>query len=282
MTRSESLFNRRLHASIGLVVILLLLSQWSLLPRTTVNFRNSNIPLDSFHSDNLGWPKRVPCGSYKCFYRLKTDPQVGYLVVKQSKRKQSGIDRFTCLNEGWKLAEQLRKEYNINHFLLAPLVNITVTEELASHLNYNMWSDKHQRMFSRKTRRERQFPVGSIIHAQKVQLAPKRHIMIGCVDSKVSVFQHRLEHFLSFVPDKESFRRNVKHHLDTARIILQAEPCLVKDFQVMVDADGQVFHLDFDRCFSSSGKVFDVSIDIVDSCYETLDEMEHQLEQALF
>ena len=48
-------------------------------------------------------------------------------------------------------------------------------------------------------------------------------------------------------------------------------------FQVMLDASGQVYHLDFDRCFSSSGTKWQMSADFTEACFHSLDEMGHSL-----
>jgi hypothetical protein len=239
---------------------------------------------DSFHPDNLGWPRRIPCGSFKCFYRLKTAPQVGYLVAHASTKQQDdGVirSRLTALLEGWQLGEKLRNEYGIQHFMLEPPSNTTVTFDLAQHLNYNLFSEKHHKYFTDKMVRTKGFHEGTDIYYQKMQLAPKNHLILGCVESKMTVFQQRLAHFCSLVEDKELFLDNIQGHFATARKLLEKEPCLVKDFQVMLDASGQVYHLDFDRCFSSSGSKWHMSSDFTETCFQSLDGMEHSLEKAL-
>jgi hypothetical protein len=279
-SRTHNKGSRRLaHASFGFLFMFLAAYRNGGFPKDQHISTSSGIPLDSFHPDNIGWPKRVPCGAQKCFYRLKSDPQVGYLVMPSSKKGDD--NRFTTLDLGWRLAERLRHEYNIMHFLLAPIVNATVSGELAEHLNYNMYDEKHQRAFSRNSMKKRKFRIGSTVHAQKVQLAPKRSLVIGCTESKVEVIQQRLHRFLSLVGDKEEFSRNVRHHFGVARSILRDVPCLVKDFQAMLDTQGDLYHIDFDRCYRSDGTNFTVPSEIIESCSQTLDEMEHQLQQSL-
>jgi len=78
------------------------------------------------------------------------------------------------------------------------------------------------------------------------------------------------------------FARNVQEHLATARALMKEEPCLVKDMQVLIDTRGDLYHLDFDRCFKSSGKKFEMSNKLTESCFQNFDAMEDQLYQALF
>jgi hypothetical protein len=142
------------------------------------------------------------------------------------------------------------------------------------------WRTRHK-YFTDKMVRTKGFHEGTDIYYQKMQLAPKNHLILGCVESKMTVFQQRLAHFCSLVEDKELFLDNIQGHFATARKLLEKEPCLVKDFQVMLDASGQVYHLDFDRCFSSSGSKWHMSSDFTETCFQSLDGMEHSLEKAL-
>ena len=165
---------RRLHTSMCAIVVGLMLGAYhrdvildaagAVNDRTTTTF---NARDDSFHPDNLGWPKRVPCGSFKCFYRLKTSPQVGYLVAHASTKQRndgSVLSRLTTLQAGWQLGEQLRNEHGIQHFMLEPPSNATVTSELAQHLNYNLFSEKYHEFFTDKMMRTKGFHEGSEIY----------------------------------------------------------------------------------------------------------------------
>lgn len=58
---------------------------------------DDNFPFDdSFQPENLELSERVPCGAQKCLYRLKSDPQVGYLVATEI----NGGRRSTTLESG--------------------------------------------------------------------------------------------------------------------------------------------------------------------------------------
>jgi hypothetical protein len=291
MATFKGIQGRRVHASVYLTLVALLSTyrQSGILTGYVgtasdkpAKPTSSGISPDAFHSDNLGWPERVPCGKNKCLYRLKTDPQIGYLVVPWRARPSGRRDRYTALNLGWLLAQELQKEYDIRHLYLAPPENATVTEELEEHLNYNLWSEQYQQMLSGKMRQSKLFHNGSKVHAQKVQLAPRRHLMMGCVESKAFAFLNNLPNFLSFVEDKGKFLSHIQQHLVTARVIMDNHPCMVKDFQVMITTEGDVYHLDFDRCFTSKGELFSMSQNYTDSCLQTLGRMKEQLQEALY
>ena len=59
-----------------------------------------------------------------------------------------------------------------------------------------------------------------------------------------------LPSFLEQVQDKVQFERVVEHALLTTwTAMIQANKCLHPDFQAMIRSDGQIFHIDLDRCF---------------------------------
>lgn len=212
---------------------------------TSAIIRNNNVTHaakeDEFLPENIGWPTRVPCGSQKCFYQLQSNPQVGYLVAPQT---NSG--RLSILQSGYQLAQQLESDYNVTHFLLGPPTEIRVSNELAKHLNRNLYIESKGRL--RTGRHACRFPKGSMAVTQKVALAPKRHIILGCVKSKVRAFEHDIPKFLRHhVKYKQSFIQNFHESLKAAKRLLENEPCLMKDFQLMVDEKGRSYHLDIDR-----------------------------------
>ena len=238
-----------------------------------VDMKTVSSQFDSFVPENLAESERVPCGKEKCFFQTKSDPKVAYLVARSSE-KENRKERFKSLEEGWQLAEQLRREHHIQHFLLGPPVNVTVSKELASRLNQNLFSEKLQRMDKSDTER---FPEGSTAFVQKVETAPEPNIIVGCVESKQDAFKIEFDAFLSSVKNKESFVRKFKENFTKARQLLFVEPCLLKDFQVLVDSKGNVYQLDFDRCFSpeSAEKKYTAPNDLIEApCIQALDEIE--------
>lgn len=241
---------------------------------TNKNTATSNRPIeDEFLPQNIGWPTKVPCGSQKCFYHLKTNRQIGYLVAPQT---QSG--RMSILESGYLLAKQLEHDYNITHFLLGPPIEVNVSNELSKRLNRNLYIESKGRL-EKKGSKATRFPRGSTVLIQKVKMAPRRHLILGCVNSKVTAFNDAFPKFLTHVKYKESFVENFSKSLAEAKRILHVEPGLFKDFQVMLDTKGMLHHLDFDRMFRSSGGKFQMPESIMSGCLEALDKMERQVRQ---
>jgi len=93
--------------------------------------------LTSFEPENLAMLKRIPCGKEKCFFQIKSDNNLGYLVSR-SEDRDDRRERFETLQAGWKLAQSMEQEYGIQHFLLAPPVRITISKQLEARLNTNL------------------------------------------------------------------------------------------------------------------------------------------------
>ena len=65
--------------------------------------------------NDLDPSKRATCGFIQCYFRSNSDSQVGYVVAPASK-KTAG--RLKSLMAAWKLAEQLRREHDMEPFSL--------------------------------------------------------------------------------------------------------------------------------------------------------------------
>lgn len=231
---------------------------------------------DDFLPENIGFPSKVPCGSQKCFYHLISNRQVGYLVNPETKS-----NRLKVLNDGWELANRLEREHGIQHFLLSPPTPVKVSKEMAKRLNHNLYIERTRKI--QRGKKAHRFPKYSTVYVQKVQMAPKQHLLLGCVPSKVAAFRKDLVKFMPNVNRNhtDTFLENVSKNLKDAKTLIDREPCLVKDFQVMIDTKGRLYHLDFDRCFSSSGHVFHMPRTFTRKCMRVLDRMERYIRRDL-
>jgi hypothetical protein len=230
---------------------------------------------DEFLPENIGWPTRVPCGSQKCFYHLKSNREIGYLVAPQTK---SG--RMPLLESGYTLAKELERDFNMTHFLLGPPTEHIVSSDLAKRLNRNFYIERTRKMQT-GSKAIMRFPKASTILTQKVKLAPRRHLLIGCGDSKIQAFKKNAPKFLPHIRYKESFVKNLHESLALTKRLLEHEPSLFKDFQVMLDTHGQLHHLDFDRVFSSSEGQFRMTKTFEKSCLRELQRVELHFQRAL-
>ena len=50
---------------------------------------------------------------------------------------------------------------------------------------------------------------------------------------------------------------------------------MMKDFQVLMDQEGEIYHLDFDRCFQTR------EVDETQECFDYLDEVERRIQETL-
>lgn len=236
---------------------------------------------DSFNISDLDWTRRASCGAEKCFFHSKSDNQIGYLLAPSSEKRSS---RFQALDGAWELAERLRRVYGIQHFLLAPPTNITVTERLDFRLNRNLWSESSRKAISVSTKHAKRYPKGSTIVVQKVERAPKQNIILGCKDSKLNIIDSTIDAFARHVKYKESFTLRFQQNLAEVRQLLLKEPCLIHDFQVFVDTRGRIYHLDFDRCFNfitGEKKMVRREWMVESGCYKTLGMIERRVYEAL-
>jgi hypothetical protein len=250
----------------------------------TVSLTDIQYPIDSrddtttsFLPQNLALPKRIPCGKEKCFFRLKSNKNVAYLVSRFEDHADRQ-ERFETLQAGWKLATLLEQEYQINHFLLAPPETIIISSELESRMNTNLWSEKYETN-TYKTKKKKRYIRGTRAFIQKVQVAPSNPLLVGCAASKLQPFFKHVDAYKRAVRYPESYAQNVQQGFNASRKMLQKEPCLIKDFQIMLDTKGRVFHLDFDRCFKPDhgSEKYVISQEEIDSCLGILNDVERQL-----
>lgn len=181
----------------------------------------------------------------------------------------------------WQLAQRLKRDFKIHHFLLEAPTEHKISKEMAKRLNRNLFIESKRVVVTGK--HARRFKAGSKASIQKVKLAPKRHVLVGCLESKVYAFKKFFPKFLQYIADKESFARNFNKSLASAQLLLDSEPCMTKDFQGLVDKKGLFYHLDFDRCFRSSGRKFRVSnrTIVYGPCAKTLGKIEQYVRHAL-
>ena len=233
---------------------------------------------DPFQATNIrSTDDKVPCGKEKCFFRTQSNATIGYLVARSS-RKDNRKGRFESLQAAYALAQNLTATHDIQHFLKSPPASITITPPLAITLNANLWSEKGQQPM--KTER---FQVNTTAYIQRVQVAPSPHLLIGCVESKMKPFEAQLGAFMKQVK-KETFLQTFSKKFSRVRkLVFNVEPCLIKDFQVLVDTKGNLYHLDFDRCFSpeNATKKYTDPQELMEApCRTTLVEIERLITQA--
>lgn len=249
--------------------------------KNRTNHSASEQQLDWFNSDDLAGSKKVPCGWHKCFFRSESNRQVGYLVARSTGMSSSEKrKRLKSLDSAYNLAKYLEQEYNIRHFLIAPPTSLTVDKSLESRMNSNLKSETNRRNFN-----QQRFPKGSVAFVEKVKPAPRHALLVGCKESKRNLFHKVVNKFVSRVKKKEAFTRQFTKSFTELREVLLHEPCLLYDFQVLIDTKGNLYHLDFDRCFSTkSAKKKDGPCTkklSQNSCFKSLSMIEQQVYDAI-
>lgn len=219
---------------------------------------NSTIPIiqqqledyTTFSADNLKSSKKVVCGAYKCFFSLKHDESMGYLVTPATTKRivqQMGYpdEWFYILTKSWEYAKYLEKEYNIQHFLLEAPTKAVVTPQLEARLNRNLRMLGRNGNHGMKT--HKRYREGSTVYIQKVQTAPEPHLFLGGQERKRRHFSKHFGEFFESTDDKEAFCVQFAKSIQDTRELLQKEPKFAYDFQALVDTNGTLFHLDFER-----------------------------------
>ena len=74
-------------------------------------------------------------------------------------------------------------------------------------------------------------------------------MIIGFSEGKQTRIADDIKSLESCATDMRAFVENFSAGLAKAKTLVMDEPCLTRDFQVMVDCTGEVYHIDFDRCF---------------------------------
>lgn len=235
----------------------------------------------SFLAGDLDSSERVPCGAYKCFYRSRSNETLGYLIMREKLHEFTTSDAMVMVASGWNLANELKRQYEVDHFLLEPPFNITVTRRLATDLNDHLWSEEQVRY--NYTNRIL-YPTGSTAIVQKCRVAPDPFLLIASGEGKLVEFEQRVEGFLEYVLDRATFVENFQAGMDTIKTMLETEPCLMYDFQTMLDMDGHIYNLDVDRCFDRhnvSRKVI-VSQEKATKCLDALEHIQQRIHDVLF
>lgn len=238
----------------------------------------SLLSLESFHPENLDISTKVSCGANKCFFRLKKNRQVGYLAML--KRFGSERDWFHEMESSYILAKELEEKYGIQHLLLGPPVKMTISNKLATCMNANLWRE------SASENRGGSPPIyaeGATAILQKARVASAPHLLIGNSPDKLVMLERHLNSFVASIQDKELFARRFSGSVRVAREVVKEKPCLLRDFQALVDIEGQIYHTDLDRCFEREYQDMEWALTPTNlrRWSQLLDTIEHQIRDVV-
>ena len=183
----------------------------------------------------------VPCGKKKCMFPLRSDPGTGYLVAAEAGERR--LDRARL---AWRYASHLERTYGASHLFLGPPAEEELDAAQAARLNGADLS--RLEVNGRASGSLPRFGEGAVL-VQRVRVAPDPSLLVGC-GRKYDHAAERLDAFVGTVPDPGRFALTLGRTANVTRDVLRypGNRCLFRDFQVMLDADGNLYQLDLDRC----------------------------------
>jgi hypothetical protein len=194
---------------------------------------------DPFTVENIDFSTPVPCGYFKCFFRVLSNPSVGYLVTRDDT-----VPFKQSLAYQWKAAQHLQSTYGVPHLLLEEPQTIPVTEAAVATLSQHLvLQEDPARMI-----RHRRYVNASALVVQKVQLAPQPSLQYGCREGKVAFGLSQLPAFLEHVGEdtaqQQQFGKTLRAQVALQRRLLQAEPGFAHDYHFLMDTQGMLWQLD--------------------------------------
>jgi len=184
-----------------------------------------------FTEENLNLSSKVPCGYYKCFYPLSSDPSVGYLAANN--------ELYTEMEKQYMNGQYLVENYDVRHLMLAPPELINITAKLAHHLsesNYRLVHPNYNGFV-------KGVDFDELIAIQKVQGAPSPHLFFGCQEKKQRHMLSKLDSFMKSV-NKDLFLPQFRREMKSVRNMIGKDPWVSNDFQALIGTDGKIYLID--------------------------------------
>ena len=218
------------------------------------------------------------CGTTKCYFPVSTlaspgpsggngaatgergaqGQAMGWLIQPQSRHAYKPRVAYTAGEhpelsvwmKTWDFAEDLHTRYGANHLLLGPPRRIALGRRDGALLNAHLllFVALFPR-FSRARNVSTRYHEGNVLVQPVRSCPPSSCLLMGCQEGKARAFARELPAFLEHVHDKEKFIRALERNVRSVNAMVRVTTCLHRDFQAFVRNDGQIFHLDLDRCF---------------------------------
>jgi len=227
-------------------------------PTTTVAVSSSNdrtlrrplflqSSLHTFPMSELNMSSTIPCGQQKCFFLSNNKNETnGYLITRY---KPNYPHHFDYLQQTWNLVQEweqtLTKKQAFRHLFLTdiPPTIYTLTNDELQQLNVpvKQWVQTLQPFPS-------PYYTAPQVLLERVQMAPTPHVIVKC---HVPSTTRNWNTFTSHLPtsDTTTFQTTLQTELTKSLLFITNHPCLMYDFQILVDTQGHVYHFDLDRCF---------------------------------
>lgn len=213
--------DRRNHRALGLMPQREIIRYDARDPRTVRKKRIRWRGKDASWWNDIDYHQRGMCGKEKCFFVSLRDPSKGYLI---------GHTNLDKTMQAYRYASELESKYGARHFSTDPPFEETAPAYFQQHLHgeYKSFYNSTESL---------------ALVIQPTRTAPEGSVIFRCYDPRVSI--GRLNYILGSM-DQESKQGLVGELENTIRVV-ENQPELITDFQLMIDRQGLAWHLDLDR-----------------------------------
>ena len=212
-----------------------------------------------FHWDMLEPSIPGICGHHKCFFRAKEDPEkIGFAISSYHPN---------TMQWAWLQAEKLKEYYGVDHIYLEPPQGVKVSTGLTQ-----IFTDRRKQVFEEE-KMHLDLKVEEFIHltelggnktepesritVQKLHVVPSPFLEIGHGDNSPGKVQEDWPSFRKSIQNKLNFSKRLLQEEQKLELILQKEPWLKQNFQILLDNTGRIIQFDLDRgYYSSAGDLF--------------------------
>jgi len=182
------------------------------------------------------------CGRLKCFFRSKSDPNIGYTLIRND--KPEFVDAHINYGRNYEFAKCLTKKYQVHHTYLDPPQLLRITP---------------------KDIREHKYPRTYYV-AGHVLVTPvrfnKRNILFRC-NMNWHYINTLWEEMEEMIPENRRhlwrrYLQNVIHSLEKMKYVMKKTACLANDFQAFIDYNGNLWLFDLDPCSHVTCETIDI------------------------
>jgi hypothetical protein len=204
------------------------------------------LPFESCDAFDFSEPAK--CGGCKCYLQLKETPTDGYLVKHDNPKCKNLMDRMT---KAYELAKELENNFQIKHPLVEPpqLLDPNTAPPCLSEQLTNSSNFVSVKAHADRKKISVTFNTSKPILYMKNRAIPTPHFLVKSLklkDPVVFVKNH--------VHNTTIFLKNFEEDENRIAPMLDYEPKLYFDFQVVLDSYGGIHHLDFDRAYKDGQK----------------------------
>ena len=220
----------------------------------------------SFHTAKSDDISSVRCGNLKCFVIMENSNAIaitnkGYVIAQENRTKSEALgvgSMKSKLDDAWIIASHIHHKYNLSTLLLGPSEMISKDVKFVDSLNNKLIHH------SVPTRKMQGFNANKPITVQKSLVMPEPnffwHYTVSVVTKKLLNVDSIYTDFVQTqVQDYDQFITTLQKDVNATKQMLVENnyPCLLNDFQLMIDFKGRIHHIDLDRCFDEQPKRLD-------------------------